>query len=200
MTATIDYNYLYGKSLEYEKFLEAFVREVESPNLDDEDEAKHYENRKLNLQRTRRIDKTFEPSEELKNQISEINSAQTWFAITESWCGDSAQNLPHLNKIAKLNSNISLRIILRDDNTEIIDQYLTNGSRSIPKLIAFNQDEKEIFQWGPRPKIAQQLVLKLKADGLDKADLNKELHTWYSKNKGKELEKEISNLIAEKIS
>lgn len=109
--------------------------------------------------------------------------------ITESWCGDSAQNLPVISKIARLNSNIALRIILRDSNLDIMDNYLTNGvSRSIPILVAFDMDGNEIFRWGPRPKPAMQLVKKFRERGIVKEEYYKKLHLWCGRNKGRELD------------
>jgi hypothetical protein len=76
-----------------------------------------------------------------------------------------------------------------------MDQYLTNGTRSIPKLIVFDNDNNELFQWGPRPLEAQSLYINLKNTGIEKSEINKELHYWYSKNRGKEVEKELIELI-----
>jgi glutaredoxin-related protein len=115
--------------------------------------------------------------------------------ITENWCGDSAQNLPYLAKISKLNNNIKLRIILRDSHPEIMDSYLTNGTRSIPKLVVFDAEGNERFSWGPRPMEVQKLFSQWKAEGIVKPELYEKLHLWYSKDKGKSIEKEILQLI-----
>ena len=59
-----------------------------------------------------------------------------WLVLTEAWCGDAAQSLPIINKMAEVSDNITLRLILRDENLDVMDQFLQNGrSRSIPKLI-----------------------------------------------------------------
>ena len=87
--------------------------------------------------------------------------------ITESWCGDSAQNLPVIAKLAQLNSNIDFKIVLRDSNLEFMDLHLTNTSRAIPKLVVFDENNNELFQWGPRPVEAQNLFSRLKNDGIE---------------------------------
>jgi len=115
--------------------------------------------------------------------------------ITETWCGDSAQSIPILAKAASLNDKINLRIVLRDENLNIMDSYLTNGSRSIPKLVAFDENDNELFQWGPRPQQAQNLMLKMKNDGAPKDEMNKQLHLWYAKDRGNEIEKELIELL-----
>jgi hypothetical protein len=116
--------------------------------------------------------------------------------ITEIWCGDSAQNLPIIAKAAELNDRIDLRILLRDSNTDIIDHYLTDGqSRSIPILVVFDLDGNELFKWGPRPDTAKTLVTNLKKDGFSKEEINQQLHLWYGRNRGKELESEIVELL-----
>lgn len=116
--------------------------------------------------------------------------------ITETWCGDSAQNLPIIAKAAELNDRIDLRILLRDSNTDIIDHYLTNGtSRSIPILVVFDLDGNELFKWGPRPYTAKTLVTNLKRDGFSKEEFNQQLHLWYGRNRGKELESELLQIL-----
>ena len=151
---------------------------------------------KINAQRTSRILKTFKPNKNLATIIKEISEPQTWIAITEDWCGDSAQNLPYFYKYSELNPQISFSIILRDSNLELVDKYFTEGNpRSIPKVVGFDTNGEEIFIWGARPKVAQNLVMKLKNEGYSKEDFNKELHLWYSKNRGQELEKELIDLL-----
>src|SRR4051794_9652178 len=91
---------------------------------------------KLNVVRMRRVDKTIEILPDLQKVVGSINEEQTWVAITEAWCGDAAQSIPVLYPLSKLNNKINLKLVLRDENLELMDKYLTNGkSRSIPKLI-----------------------------------------------------------------
>ncbi|MEG8945473.1 thioredoxin family protein [Rosettibacter firmus] len=149
---------------------------------------------KLNYQRSTRIEKTYKVNEELMRLIKYI-SEQYWLIITEHWCGDSAQIVPYISKIAECNEKINLIIIERDKNLDIMDMYLTNGTRSIPKLIAFDYDGKELFQWGPRPKEAQELINKAKAEGKSKKEFLELLHKWYAKDKGKSIEKEFYEII-----
>jgi hypothetical protein len=181
--------------MDYETYLTLFKKLVDEPNFDNELDMKWYEFRKLNLQRTLRLQKYFIPSDDLINVISSTQYSQTWLVLTESWCGDSAQNLPIIAKAASLNTKINLRIVPRDENLELMDKYLTNGSRSIPKLIVFDNKNNELFKWGPRPAEAQNLFSKLKNEGLDKSEINKQLHLWYGKNHGKEVEKELIVLL-----
>ncbi len=109
-----------------------------------------YDYRKLNFQRSSRLEKTFVPSEETRQIFSNIIKKQKWILITESWCGDSAQNLPIIAKLAELNSLIDFKIVLRDSNLDFMDLYLTNGGRAIPKLIVFDENDNELFRWGPQ--------------------------------------------------
>lgn len=148
---------------------------------------------KLNLQRMLRWDKTFVPDESIVNVVKNIPS-QTWWVITEGWCGDSAQNLPAIAKIADASAgNISLKIILRDENPGIMDQHLTNGGRSIPVLVALDKEGNQVFQWGPRPEPALELLTAWKKNPtpvpFDEFEL--EMHTWYTRDKGRTLQEEL---------
>lgn len=187
----------------YDNYKKMTIKELEGSNPEDyEDKNKSYfEYKKINFVRSNRLEKHFLPSQELITAVKMINKPQLWMVITETWCGDSAQNLPIISIIASLNSNIDLRIILRDSNLDIIDNYLTNGvSRSIPILVAFDAEGNEIFRWGRRPKFAMHLVKKLKEEGIVKEEYNKNLHLWYGRNKGKELDEELSAILQKKIN
>lgn len=186
------------KVFTYEEFTD-----ISRKNIENVDETKlegtekfYYDYRKINMHRSSRILKTFKPNEDLVSLIKKVDKPQTWLVITEDWCGDSAQNLPYISKYIEFNPLIKIVIVLRDDNLDAIDNYFVEGNpRSIPKIVGFDDDGNELFIWGPRPKFAQDLVQQLKAEGYVKEEFNKELHLWYAKNRGKELEKELIVLV-----
>lgn len=150
----------------------------------------------MNLQRTRRIYKTYNVPEKIRDILEKINRPQIWMVITEDWCGDSAQSLPIIARYSECNPNITLKIIPRDGNPEIMDRYLTRGKRSIPKLVAFDEKGNELFRWGPRPAEAQALFERLEKEGSERAQILKELHLWYGQNRGKAIEEEFFNLLS----
>lgn len=179
--------------LTYEEFVALMERstyEADESSLEGEDlERAQYT--KLNIHRTRRIAKTFVVPEAVKVAVESISSPQLWMVLTEAWCGDSAQSLPLIAKTATCNPLISMRILLRDENLDIIDQYLTDGTRAIPKLVALNQDGDELFQWGPRPKEAAELFRREKQAGLEKEQIMEKLHLWYGRDRGKAIVEEL---------
>lgn len=140
---------------------------------------------KLNVARMKRIDKTIEVLPELQQLITLINKPQTWIVLTEGWCGDAAQIVPVLYALSLLNDKINLALLLRDDNLELMDQYLTNGkSRSIPKLIAVDTESmKELFKWGPRPQELQDKFDEMLANKQSFNEIKETLHGWYAKDK-----------------
>lgn len=153
---------------------------------------------KLNLARTRRIERTFKPSAEAQG-IMAAAPPMAWLIITEPWCGDSAQNLPVLLTLAALAPSISVHITLRDDGSDLIDHHLSNGTRSIPKLVAFHGDGRELFSWGPRPANGHALVLRNKelpeGEQLGKDALAEKLHRWYHENGGEATQNEMIALV-----
>ena len=118
---------------------------------------------KLNFQRMKRVFKTTLVNEDLKSAIKNLDKKMIWLVLTEGWCGDAAQNLPAMSRISELSDHIELKILLRDENPDIINAYLTNGGKSIPKLIALDAENlHELFVWGPRPEKFQFLVMEHK--------------------------------------
>ncbi len=129
-------NKIQNNSLTYKQFIDLTQKEIENTDASSLNDAEKtlFEYKKLNLQRSSRIEKYYSVNDELKSIIENIKQIQNWVIITENWCGDSAQNLPYIAALSKLNPLITFKIILRDSNLDFMDQHLTNGTRSIPKV------------------------------------------------------------------
>jgi len=151
---------------------------------------------RLNDRRMKRLDKTIKISEEAMLEFQKLKQPQTWLVLTEGWCGDAAQNIPVLNKIAEATAHIDLKIVLRDEHLPLMDLFLTNGGRSIPKLIALDKDNNVMDSWGPRPTTATKMVAdyKEKNGALDLA-FKEDLQVWYNKDKGKSVQEDFVNLV-----
>ncbi len=150
----------------------------------------------LNDKRMKRLDKTVKLTDETLAKLKDVKEPQTWLVLTEGWCGDAAQNLPVIHKIAEENPNIKLKLVLRDENIELMDEFLTNGGRAIPKLIALDKENEVISTWGPRPTTATQMVADYKNEhGSLDAEFKKDLQVWYNKNKGVNVQEDIISFI-----
>jgi hypothetical protein len=150
----------------------------------------------LNDRRMKRLDKTIKVSEETIAEMNTINEPQTWLVIAEGWCGDAAQNLPVINKIAETSNLIDFKVVLRDDNEDLMNLFLTNGGKSIPKLIALDKDNNVIDTWGPRPTVATQMVADYKAEhGVIDAKFKQDLQVWYNKDKGLSVQDDFIKLV-----
>ena len=181
----------------YRKLVDDLLLEGKVTGPQQSDSLAHYT--KLNVQRMQRIDKTVHLLPEVTAMLQQISRPQTWLVITEGWCGDAAQILPVLNAMANVNPLIQLRMVLRDANPDLIDQYLTDGtSRSIPKLVVLDTENlEEIFNWGPRPTALQELYKKMRTEGMEYASIAQELHAWYAKDKTVSTQKEILKKLIE---
>ena len=156
---------------------------------------------KLNNQRMKRLDKQTKLHEETLTKAQKINKEFTWLVLTESWCGDAAQTLPVINKFAEANKKIDLKVVLRDENEELMNKFLTNGSKSIPKLIVVDNASLEVVgSWGPRSAKASKIVTEYKEKhGKIDAQLKTDLQNWYNDDKGTHIEMEMLELIDELI-
>lgn len=152
---------------------------------------------KLNEARMHRLDKTMQVADETKSFLENLKKEYTWIVIAESWCGDAAQILPVINRMATVSDKIDLKVVLRDDNSALMNQFLTNGTKSIPKLIIVdNESNNVIADFGPRPIGAKQLILDYKAEyGVVDETAKIELQKWYLQDKGISTQKEIVELM-----
>ncbi len=180
---------------EYSDLLRKYADEGLTTGPNQNEDLIHYT--KLNVQRGKRISKTVQLLPELVKKISEIDQKQTWLLITESWCGDAANSVPVMAKLAEINDSTDLRIVLRDENLELMDQFLTRGGRSIPKLIVLNADNQVQFAWGPRPEPAQELydAWKNSDDDVPYKEFQVELQKWYNQDGGSSLQTELLKLF-----
>ncbi|SIN68438.1 thioredoxin family protein [Algoriphagus halophilus] len=158
---------------------------------------------KMNVARMRRVDKTAKISSDMESLIKGIQEPQTWLVLTEAWCGDASQSIPYFAKLAALNPLINLKLVLRDENPELMDQYLTNGARSIPKLIGLSQDlNEELFTWGPRPQYLQERLIAYKKDpqGLSSKEFSEGTYLWYARDRNQAIEQELKEAIAQYVT
>ena len=149
---------------------------------------------RINVSRMRRLEKTAKLNQELCFALA-TTQPQKWMVLVEGWCGDAAQSLPWIAEMANASDKIDLHILFRDKNLDTMDQFLTNGGRSIPKLIALNEQDEVVFTWGPRPQKLQDIRTEMLEQNQSKEEINKAIHTWYPKNKGQELQREFLELI-----
>lgn len=152
----------------------------------------------LNNKRMKRWDKTVKVSDELKTKIENYNKKITWLVITESWCGDAAHIMPVINKLAELSDYIDYKIVLRDENEALMNQFLTNGGKSIPKLIMIDHTTNSVVNtFGPRPAVATKMVSDYKLEhGNITPEFKEDLQHWYNKDKGQSTLNDLVHLLA----
>ncbi len=152
---------------------------------------------KLNDRRMSRWDKTIKVSEDSRRRLLNFKGSITWLIITESWCGDAAHVIPAISKVAELSSNIDIKLVLRDENELLMDQFLTNGGRSIAKLIMIDNLTGDVIStYGPRPFEATKLVNDYKAKhGVLTPEFKEKLQVWYNKDKGQSVIQDALQLL-----
>lgn len=180
----------------YRKLVSELLKNGKSTGNNQSDDLLQYS--KLSNSRMKRLDKTIQVPHKYLEVLQSLEQKYTWLVITEGWCGDASQVLPVLNKIAETSENIDLKIILRGENDALMQQFLTNGNKAIPKLIAIDFETKEVlFTWGPRPKeIAEMVKTQKEKFGVLDIDFKKKLQLWYNSNKGVAIIDELLGLLA----
>ncbi len=182
-----------GQSYTYEEYLALMDRAVAEKRTTGPDQSPDMaEYTRLNQYRMHRLDKTVKLDLDLQQLAFQIATPQIWYVLIEAWCGDAAQNLPVIAKVAALNPHITLTMLLRDEHPEIMDRYLTQGGKSIPKLIALDADGTERFTWGPRPQALQVIVDDYKENPtVPFAEFLEQVQRWYNADKTESVQREL---------
>lgn len=186
-------------SISYTEYRVMVANLVENKSTTGDDESEAMVNYTvLNDRRMKRWDKTVKVPDTIKQNVESFTKNTTWLVITESWCGDAAHVIPVINKIAELNANIDFKIVLRDDNDALMNQFLTNGGRAIPKLIMIDNDTNTVVNtFGPRPSVATKMVNDYKAKyGKLTPEFKEDLQRWYNKDKGQSTIEDLLHLLS----
>lgn len=186
-------NYL-SKGISYPEYLKKIKLQADELEKtgDPNDKVQYYT---LNLRRIERLDKSFELNVEQKVALEHLSTNFKLLVITEGWCGDAAQSMPIINAVMNF-IGVEQKIIFRDENDEIMDTYLTNGTKSIPIYIGVDSSGNELFRYGPRPKEGMKMLKMYKDNPEYTADeFHKDLQVWYNKDHGASIVNELLELI-----
>ncbi|PWB25881.1 thioredoxin family protein [Flavobacterium sp. HTF] len=181
---------------EYRKLVTDLLSEGKSTGDQQSESLTHYTS--LNEARMNRLEKTIKISDDILEKLQHLNNHYIWLVLSEGWCGDAAQILPILNKMALgSNNKINLKIVLRDENDDLMSQYLTNGGRAIPKVIVICKEAGIVrADWGPRPKGATELMANYKKEfGVIDEKIKTDLQLWYLADKGISVQQELIEIM-----
>ena len=186
------------KAISYQEFREQVATHTENGTSSGPYQSEALSNYTLlNNSRMKRLDKTLKIDENVSEKFQEYQKNVTWLVLTESWCGDAAHSMPVMNKLVEKAKNIDFKVLHRDENEDLMNLFLTNGTMSIPKLIAFNNETQEVISdWGPSPTTVINKTKDFKAaHGTLTPEFKKEIQVWYNQNKGKCIASDLLKLI-----
>ena len=181
---------------EYHKLFSKYVAEGKTSGQFQNEDLIHYT--KLNWSRSARISKKLELENVIQDKIKLISKPLVFLIITEMWCGDAAQVVPVIGKIAQQNPLVETRVVFRNENPDLMANFLTNGAKSIPKIIIIESDSHTVLaNWGPRPTAVQQMVLDYKkmTEKPPFTEFVTAVQSWYNKDKGLAIQKEFIESI-----
>lgn len=181
---------------EYTNYFKRIIETAPDQQVAPYDNPAYIDYTKLNWSRMNRWLKAGKLSDKLKDAVRSINSPQHWIVITEPWCGDAAHSVPFIELAARENPQISITYELRDSEPFRINNYLTLGSKSIPKLVIQDAEGNDLGSWGPRPKDCQEVYAGLLAENADFEKIKTEIQHWYNANKGADIQDELYGVIA----
>jgi hypothetical protein len=142
-------------------------------------------------------ERTRSPAEQL-DRLAGIGGQWRLLVLSEDWCGDAANTVPVLARFAADSPQLELRILKRDENLDLMDRYLTNGSQSIPLAILLDESGNAVGRWGPRPVELQEMVIREKRAGeRSMNEIYKDTRRWYAMDRGGTTIRELVDRIEE---
>lgn len=149
-----------------------------------------------NVERFKEVYNAAAVPDDLVGQITRLRPDIRILVIGADWCGDVVANVPAMARLSELNPRIQLRIVDRDRHEELMEHFLTNGSKSIPVAIIAPADFGEVRRWGPRPAACQAIMNENKGK-LPKEEIYPLIRDWYANDKHRSLFTEITDAIGE---
>jgi len=129
-------------------------------------------------------------------RVEAIDANWKLLVIAEDWCGDASNTVPVVVRFVEAASNVELRILKRDENPELMDRYLTDGSRSIPVVIVLDGDARAVGHWAPRPAELQEWVVREKRSGARPSkEIYRDSRRWYARDKGESTLRELIEIL-----
>lgn len=191
MTAVKKY---WDSAINFEEYMKISEQRFQEPANEQEKEFKEYY--ELGLHRMERTLKTYKVDETHLETLKNKNFDGKILIISEPWCGDASATVPAVSKFFEAAGN-EVKIFLRDADTSLIDQFLTDGTQSIPKVLILDGEFNVLNSWGPRPKHGLELLKRYKEnpETYPKDDFYNDLRVYYAKNRGKDAIEEILELI-----
>lgn len=183
----------WDKAISFEEYLQIAHQRLENPATPQDAEYKMYY--ELGIQRMERTLKKFVINEEQLNELKSKKFKGKILIISEAWCGDASATVPALVKFFE--GQYEVKIFLRDSDKSLINQFLTNETESIPKVIILDENFEVKNSWGPRPKFGHELLLKFKANPEEypRESFYNDLQVYYSRNRGKDAIQEVLELL-----
>ena len=129
-----------------------------------------------------------------RDVVETISVRLSVLVLLEDWCGDAIHTVPVVQRLVDANPLLTLRVLRRDENDDLMSTHLTGASRAIPVVMVFDADGVERGWWGPRPTPLQSWVL-LEGRDMEKSDRYKAIRTWYARDRGATTAAEVLQLI-----
>ena len=80
--------------------------------------------------------------------LAQLGKVRRVLVLSEDWCGTCLAHVPYVAKLVESNASIEMRLFPRDQNPDVMDQYLKRGLyRSIPVFVFFDEHMNEVTRF-----------------------------------------------------
>ena len=147
-----------------------------------------------NPQLWREVHARAQPPAEAVERARALSGRWHLLVLSEDWCGDCVNTVPVLARLAALAPNLQLRILARDQNPDLMDTHLTGTTRSIPVVLALDEEFVEHGWWGPRPAELQRWFLE-SGRTMDRVERGRAIRRWYVEDRGASTVREVLEML-----
>ena len=129
---------------------------------------------------------------EAVERLRALASSLKLLVLSEDWCSDCFSTVPVVARLAEL-AGVDLRVLGRDANPDLMDKRLSTGTRSIPVVMALDNDFVVRAWWGPRPTALQRWY-RNESLLLPAEERSRKKRAWYARDRGRTAVAEVVDM------
>jgi hypothetical protein len=133
---------------------------------------------------------------EIVGEAREIPGAWRLLVVAEDWCGDSANTVPHVARLADQVENLEVRVVRSGPGRGIMATHLTpDGRTATPTMVLLDEEGDEVGCLVEQPPELQEWWLGEAVNIVDEQERFEQKYAWYAEDAGASTQAAVVELM-----